>query len=135
MKKIKSILALLLVAVMMLLPLQASASSSASVQSVQLYNARFCPEDALKQTGVEIVRLANERIQSIIDESCAQAAQTQDPAEVDAIIVAMLVRTSAVSLAAQVAAELCGVKTVCEYVDVEIGGRVVAVDPLRVVLV
>lgn len=135
MKKIKAFVALLLVAMMFIMPLQASADTGASVRSVQLYNARYCPKDAVKQTGLEIVRLANERIEQIIAESCYLADKAVCPAAVDAIIVSMLVRTSAVSLAAQVAAEVCGIKTVCEYVDVTIGNRVVKVDPLRVVLV
>lgn len=135
MKKIKSLVALLLVAMMFIMPLQATADTGAGVRSVQNYNARYCPKDAVEQAGLEIVRLANERIEQIIEESCRQADKANSPAAVDAIIVSMLVRTSAVSIAAQVAAEVCGVKTVCEYVPVEIGGRTVMVDPLRVVLV
>ena len=135
MKKIKSMIALLLVAMMFIMPLQAAADRGAGVRTVQRYNSRYCTKDVVKQAGLEIVRLANERIEQIIDEACALAAKANCPGSVDAIIVAMLVRTSAVSIAAQVAAEICGVKTVCEYVEVTIGGRTVLVDPLRVVLV
>ena len=63
------------------------------------------------------------------------AERASSEAEVDAIVASMLVRTKAVSSAAQIAAAVCGVKTVCEYVPVTIGGRTVLVDPLRVVLV
>ena len=47
----------------------------------------------------------------------------------------MLTRTHTVSFTARAAAAVCGVKTVCEYVAVEIGGYTVMVDPIRVVSV
>ena len=135
MKKIKSMLVMLLVAVMLIMPMQASAATYANVRSVQQYNERCFTKNIFEEVGKEIVRLANNRIEDIIDESIRMANKTKNPCEIKTIIAAMQVRTTAVSLAAQTAAALCGVKTVCEYVDVEIGGYVVAVDPLRVVLV
>ena len=135
MKKIKSMLVMLLVAVMLIMPMQASAATYANVRSVQQYNERCFTKNIFEEVGKEIVRLANNRIEDIIDESIRMANKTHNPCEIKTIIAAMQVRTSAVSFAAQTAAALCGVKTVCEYVDVEIGGYVVAVDPLRVVLV
>ena len=56
-------------------------------------------------------------------------------AEVRAIICSMLTRTKSISITARAAAAVCGVKAVCEYVPVEIGGYTVMVDPLRVVLI
>ncbi len=47
----------------------------------------------------------------------------------------MLTRTKSISITARAAAAVCGVKAVCEYVPVEIGGYTVMVDPLRVVLI
>lgn len=47
----------------------------------------------------------------------------------------MLTRTHTVSYTARAAAAVCGVKTVCEYVAVKIGGYTVMVDPIRVVSV
>jgi len=135
MKKIRTMLVMLLVAVMLIMPMQASAATYANVRSVQQYNERCFVSNIFEACGKEIVRLANCRIEDIIEESVRLANKTNDPCEIKAIVAAMQVRTSAVSLAAQTAAALCGIKTVCEYVDVEIGGYVVAVDPLRVVLV
>ena len=135
MKKIKSMLVMLLIATMLIMPMQASAATYANVRSVQQYNERCFTRTFFEEIGKEIVRLANNRIEDIIEESIFLVSRTDDPCEIKAIIVAMQVRTSAVSFAAQASAALCGVKTVCEYVDVEIGGYVVAVDPLRVVLV
>lgn len=135
MKKIKTAIIMLLVAMMLIMPMQASAATYANVRSVQQYNDRCHTRTIAEELGKEIVRVANNHIEDIIEESVRMAAKTKNPSEIKAIILAMQVRTSAVSLAAQAAAALCGVKTVCEYVDVEIGGYVVAVDPLRVVLV
>ena len=133
MKKIRSIIAMLLIAMMFLMPIQASATES--VASVRLYNANYCAQNALQQCGQEIVELANARIETIISESVYLASLTDNPDVINGIIVSMMVRTTAVSQAAQLAAGLCGVMTVCEYVAVEIGGQTVMVDPLRVVLV
>lgn len=133
MRKIRTIIAMLLVAMMFIMPMQASAD--AGVQRVQAYNANYCAQNILQECGEQIVALANQRINAIIDESVYLASQTDDPAVIDGIITSMLVRTTAVSKTAQAAAAVFGVMTVCEYVDVEIGGQVVAVDPLRVVLV
>ncbi|MBR2942316.1 MAG: hypothetical protein IKB82_02855 [Clostridia bacterium] len=135
MKKIRTMLVMLLVAMILIMPMQASASTYANIRSVRQYNERCFVTGFFEECGKEIVRVANNRIEDIIEESVWLAKKANSPCEVKAIIAAMQVRTSAVSLAAQTAAALCGVKTVCEYVDVEIGGYVVAVDPLRVVLV
>ena len=106
------------------------------IDAIQQYND-VCMQvsDLLTNCGLEIVRQANYRIEDIIEESVRKAECAQSEAEVECIIASMLVRTRAVSSAAQIAAALCGVKTVCEYVPVSIGGRTVYVDPLRVVLV
>ena len=133
MKKIKSIVAMLLVAMMFIMPMQASAD--AGVASVRAYNAGYRASNLLQKCGEQLIDVANQRIEAIIDESVYMASLTDDPNVINGIIVSMLVRTTAVSKTAQAAAYLCGVVSVCEYVDVEIGGQVVAVDPLRVVLV
>lgn len=133
MKKIKSIVAMLLVAMMFIMPMQASAD--AGVARVRAYNAGYRAQNVLQKCGEQLIEVANQRIETIIDESVYMASLTDDPCIINGIIASMLVRTTAVSRAAQTAAYLCGVISVCEYVDVEIGGHVVAVDPLRVVLV
>ena len=134
------ILCTLLCAALLLTPALAMAdsarASTARIDAIQHYND-VCMEvsDLLTQCGLEIVRQANLRIEEIIEESVRLAEHAQNEAELDCIITSMLVRTRAVSSTAQIAASLCGVKTVCEYVPVIIGGRTVSVDPLRVVLV
>lgn len=133
MRKIRSIIAMLLVAMMFIMPIQASAAES--VESIQLYNADYCAQNLFQECGEQIVALANARIQAIIDESVYAASLTTNPDVINGIITSMLIRTTALSQAAQFAAGLCGVMTVCEYVAVDIGGQTVMVDPLRVVLV
>lgn len=141
MKKLLSLLTCaLLCAALVLSPALAMADSaqacSARISAIQRYNdACIQVSDLLEQCGLEIVRQANIRIDEIITESVRMAERASSEAEVDAIVAIMLVRTRAVSGAAQIAAAACGVKTVCEYVPVTIGDRTVLVDPLRVVLV
>lgn len=139
MKKCKTLSTLLLVMLMVLLPLQAGLAAAQTpqqcMQVIERSNNRFCVEDAIKRQGLKIVHEANAHIEEIIAQSCRMAEQAHCEAEIDCIIVSMLVRTHTVSAAARIAASLCGVETICEYIDVSIGGRVVSVDPLRVVRV
>lgn len=141
MKKLANLLVCtLLCTALLLTPALAMADSAqasvARIDAIQQYND-VCTQvnDLLTKCGLEIVRQANLRIEDIIEESVRAAERAQSEAEVDCIIASMLVRTRAVSGTAQIAAAVCGVKTVCEYVPVSIGGRTVYVDPLRVVLV
>lgn len=130
---------LTLAVLMLLVPVQAGASAkdpgacAREFATLESMNSRFDVENAIKHHGLEIVREANERIETIIAQSCRMAERAHCEVEVDCIVASMLIRTRAVSSSARVAASMCGVKTVCEYVDVTIGGRVVPVDPLRVV--
>ena len=139
MKRLRNLLVCALLAMALLLtPALAFAQSpySMRIDSIQQHNdACILASDALTACGLEIVRQANLRIEEIIEQSIALAQYAHSDAELDCIISSMLLRTNAVSRTAQVAASLCGVKTVCEYVPVTIGGRTVSVDPLRVVLV
>ena len=122
-------------------PAQVSASQTqsdaalAQMDAIEAVNAAWDQADPQTQVGLLIVASANRRIESIVLESCRMAERTDDEAEIYAIIVSMCVRTQLVSKTAQVAAELCGVHTVCDYVAVKIGNHTVMVDPLRVVLV
>lgn len=141
MKKLTSlIVCTLLCAALLLSPALAAAdsarASTARIDAIQRYND-VCMQvnDLLTKCGLEIVHQANLRIEEIIEESVRMADLAQSEDEIECIIASMLVRTRAVSSTAQIAASLCGVKTVCEYVPVAIGGRTVFVDPLRVVLV
>lgn len=141
MKKIVNlILCTLLCTALLLTPALAMADSAqvsmARINAIQQYND-VCTQvnDLLTKCGLEIVRQANNRIESIIEESVRMAERAQSEAEIECIIASMMVRTRAISSTAQIAAAMCGVKTVCEYVPVSIGGRTVYVDPLRVVLV
>ena len=129
--------AMLLTMSMLLMPMQAFAAES--VGSIRAYNARCVSKNFFDAVGMQIVELANARIEAIIAESEAMGMNTNDPAVINGIVASMLVRTSVISAAAQVSAALCGVTTVCEWVDVTIGAGdnavTVSVDPLRVVLV
>ena len=122
-----------------LLPAQASAAGKTAavsqIECLQMRNDRFNASNALKQRGLNIVETANARIETIIAQSCKMAERAECDAEVRAIIFSMLTRTHTVSYTARAAAAVCGVKTVCEYVAVEIGGYTVMVDPIRVVSV
>lgn len=122
-----------------LLPAQASAAGKSSaatrIECLQLRNDRFNAGDALKRHGLSIVETANARVEAIIAQSCRMAERAQSDAEIRVIICSMLSRTQAVSSAARAAAAVCGVKTVCEYVTVKIGGYTVKVDPIRVISV
>lgn len=124
-----------------LMPAQVSACQTqsdaalAQMDAIEAVNAAWDQTDPQTQVGLLIVASANRRIESIVLESCRMAERTDDEAEIYAIIVSMCVRTQLVSKTAQVAAELCGVHTVCDYVAVKIGNHTVMVDPLRVVLV
>ncbi|MBQ7825462.1 MAG: hypothetical protein IJ337_03810 [Clostridia bacterium] len=137
MKKIKTTIIMLLTVAMLLMPMQAFAAES--VGSIRAYNARCTSKNFFDAVGMQIVELANARIEAIIAESEAMGMNTNDPAVINGIVASMLVRTSVVSATAQAAASLCGVMTVCEWVDVTIGAGdnavTVSVDPLRVVLV
>lgn len=137
MKRIKTTIVMLLTVAMLLMPIQAFAAPN--VGSVRAYNARCASKGMFQSIGLQIVELANIRIETIINESIAMGSTTNDPAIINGIVASMLVRTSAVSGAAQVSAALCGVMTACEWVDVTIGcgdnAVTVSVDPLRVVLV
>ena len=137
MKKIKTFIVMLLAMAMLSMPMQAFAAES--VSSVRAYNARCSGKNFLNRAGLEIVELANERIEAIIWESQAMAANTDNPDVLKGIAISMQIRTCAVSGAAQVAAALCGVMTACDWVDVTLGygenAITVPVDPLRVVLV
>lgn len=122
-----------------LLPAQACAaaepSAVAQIETLRLQNGRFDVGDAFRQYGLKTVETANARIETIIAQSCRMAERAECDAEVRVIILSMLTRTHTVSCTARAAAALCGVKTVCEYVPVEIGGYTVMVDPIRVVSV
>lgn len=137
MKKIKTTIIMLLTVAMLLMPMQAFAAQS--VGSVRAYNARCASKNFFDAVGMQIVELANARIETIIWESQAMAANTDNSDMLNGIAVSMQIRTSAVSGAAQVAAALCGVMTTCDWVDVTLGSGnnaiTVPVDPLRVVLV
>lgn len=137
MKRLRTTVVMLLAVVMLLMPMQAFAVET--VSSIRAYNARCNSENFLQSAGIQIVELANARIEAIILESQAMAANTDDPNVLNGIAISMQVRTSAISGAAQVAAGLCGVMTVCTWVDVTLGcgdnAITVPVDPLRVVLV
>ena len=120
-----------------LLPAQACAaaepSAVAQIETLRLQNSRFDVCDAFRQYGLKTVEAANARIETIIAQSCRMAERAECDAEVRVIILSMLTHT--VSYTARAAAAVCGVKTVCEYVAVEIGGYTVMVDPIRVVSV
>ena len=122
-----------------LLPAQACAAAESSavaqIETLRLQNGRFDVSDAFRQYGLKTVETANARIETIIAQSCQMAERAESDAEVRAIIFSMLSRTQAVSNAARAAVALCGVRTVCEYVTVEIGGYTVKVDPIRVISV
>lgn len=121
---------------LMLTPAQASASGAlAQIHSIEQQNNRCGFQDILKATGVKIVNEANDRIEAVIIQSCRLAEKAKTDAEIRAIICSMLTRTKSISITARAAAAVCGVKAVCEYVPVEIGGYTVMVDPLRVVLI
>ncbi len=131
-----SLFCLFLLFTLMLTPAQASASGAlAQIHSIEQQNSRCGFQDILKATGVKIVNEANDRIEAVIIQSCRLAEKAKTDAEVRAIICSMLTRTKSISITARAAAAVCGVKAVCEYVPVEIGGYTVMVDPLRVVLI
>ena len=131
-----SLFCLFLLFTLMLTPAQASASGAlAQIHSIEQQNSRCGFQDILKATGVKIVNEANDRIEAVIIHSCRLAEKAKTDAEVRAIICSMLTRTKSISITARAAAAVCGVKAVCEYVPVEIGGYTVMVDPLRVVLI
>lgn len=131
-----SLFCLFLLFTLMLTPAQASASGAlAQIHSIEQQNNRCGFQDILKATGVKIVNEANDRIEAVIIQSCRLAEKAKTDAEVRAIICSMLARTKSISITARAAAAVCGVKAVCEYVPVEIGGYTVMVDPLRVVLI
>ena len=115
-----------------LLPAQACAaaqpSAVAQIETLRLQNGRFDVGDAFRQYGLKTVEAANARIETIIAQSCRMAERAECDAEVRAIILSMLTRTHTVSYTARAAAAVCGVKTVCEYVAVEIGGYTVTVS-------
>ena len=124
---------MLLAVMMLLMPMQAFAAES--VYSIRARNAECSAKNAFQSVGLQIVELANARIDAIINESVYAASMTSDPALIHGIAMSMIARTTVVSQAAQLAASLCGVVTVCDWVPVEIGGQTFYVDPLRVVLV
>lgn len=137
-----SLFCLFLLFVLLLPPAQASASGAsgvsgalARIHSIEQQNSRCGFQDILKATGVKIINEANDRIEAVIIQSCRLAEKAKTDAEVRAIICSMLTRTKSISITARAAAAVCGVKAVCEYVPVEIGGYTVMVDPLRVVLI
>lgn len=131
-----SLFCLFLLFTLILTPAQASASGAlAQIHSIEQQNSRCGFQDILKATGVKIVNEANDRIEAVIIQSCRLAEKAKTDAEVRAIICSMLTRTKSISITARAAAAVCGVKAVCEYVPVEIGGYTVMVDPLRVVLI
>ena len=131
-----SLFCLFLLFALLLPPAQASASGAlARIHSIEQQNSRCGFQDILKATGVKIVNEANDRIEAVIIQSCRLAEKAKTDAEVRAIICSMLTRTKSISITARAAAAVCGVKAVCEYVPVEIGGYTVMVDPLRVVLI
>ena len=131
-----SLFCLFLLFALLLPPAQASASGAlARIHSIEQQNNRCGFQDILKATGVKIVNEANDRIEAVSIQSCRLAEKAKTDAEVRAIICSMLTRTKSISLTARAAAAVCGVKAVCEYVPVEIGGYTVMVDPLRVVLI
>ena len=131
-----SLFCLFLLCTLMLTPAQASASGAlAQIHSIEQQNNRCGFQDILKATGVKIVNEANDRIEAVIIQSCRLAEKAKTDVEVRAIICSMLTRTKSISITARAAAAVCGVKAVCEYVPVEIGGYTVMVDPLRVVLI
>lgn len=142
MKRLVSLLVTLcLMLSLMLVPVQAGACATqmgvavARMNQLEASNARWTWKDVQQHTGLLIVEAANARIEEIIVESCKLAEKTNCEVEIAAIIVSMCVRCKVVSKTAQEAARLCGVETVCEYIEVEIDGHKVMVDPLRVILV
>lgn len=134
-----SFFCLLLLFTLMVTPALASASSAsdavARIRCIEQQNESCGFQDFLKAIGIKIVNEANSRIETVIIQSCRLAEKAKTDAEVRAIICSMLTRTKSISITARAAAAVCGVKAVCEYVPVEIGGYTVMVDPLRVVLI
>lgn len=133
------LLCLLLLFTLMLTPALASASAAsdavAQIRCIEQQNESCGFQNFLKATGIKIVNEANSRIETVITQSCKRAERAKTDAEIRAIICSMLTRTETISFTARMAATACGLKVVCEYVPVEIGGYTVMVDPLRVVLI
>lgn len=130
MKKAGSRLLLVaLVLVLTLCPVMASAQGAAEAASCVV------SREALTQRGVQIVENANRQIEACVALARWQARFSQADWQLDCIIDALVVGTNAIAQSAILRASLYGVAAVCEYVPVEVGGRIVLIDPLKVIRV
>lgn len=90
------------------------------------------------QSGTEdlilsIAEKANEDIAKEIQKAQIKAEKVKSEAQLDFIIEKLLNKTSKIVSKAIIKIDKLGGEAVCEYVEVQIGDRVVLVDPLRIV--
>lgn len=135
MKKLSVILALVLVLCMSLIPVTSLAASGNCLTLNSKNDALSSLMSAREKIGLAIVKSTNIAIQSAINVAVRKGNNASTPAQLDRIIRNLQITTNAISYAGQKSAAFWGVKTVCDYVLVQIGNRVVMIDPLRVVLV
>lgn len=86
-------------------------------------------EDKILAIGTD----ANERIIMEIEKAVAKADAAKNQAQIDAIIKNLLNKTEQITAVAISKIEKLGGEATCEFVEVEIGGTTILVDPLRIV--
>lgn len=82
---------------------------------------------------LQIAEKANEDVTKEIFKACDKAEKAKSEAELDRIIEKLLNNTQKVVSKAITKIEDLGGEAECVYVEIQIGGRAVLVDPLRIV--
>lgn len=101
-------------------------------------NVTIVAENQNSQESIEVIILriaekANKDVDQEIAKAQAKAEYAKSEAQLDRIIDQLLDKTSAIVARAIIRINRLGGEAVCEYVEVQIGGRTVLVDPLRIV--
>ncbi len=121
MKALKKIIIIVLTAIMLVSVLSVPASASSPVKTAQLtvsaYNIKLKLAEAIAAN-------ANAAIVQLVT-----IAQSQTNPDIDALIA----QTNAISALAILLINALGFDAVCEYVEYEIAGQIVAIDPLIVI--
>jgi hypothetical protein len=121
MKALKKIIIIVLTAIMLVSVLSVPASASSPVKTAQLtvsaYNIKLKLAEAIAAN-------ANAAIVQLVT-----IAQNQTNPDIDALIA----QTNAISALAILLINALGFDAVCEYVEYEIAGQIVAIDPIIVI--
>src|SRR6056297_1136120 len=96
------------------------------VTSIQV----FAEGDVNIEKAEELVEEANKDIYELIEK--AKEKDSENPGETQEIIAELINETEELSTETKEEGEELGIEIICEYIEVDINGIIVLIDPLRV---